>query len=207
MTIKSIIRKAVKRLELEGKLLTPDSYTEAFCKEAKKAGMMVEDCHHRDKLTKSLGKEFQKELSHYQVNTLQELARFLISQLNRTNPTTAADVIESQNLLLKRVFQVMEVLHNKEVTLLAQKSLDLIAHTPSATQLDNFRQLWINFLTTYDDTFLQKLKPFGDIDTKDLKTSIFNLNIAKKHLTFSLLKFNSGIQESLTITMEHDHFC
>ena len=42
MTIQSIIKNAVKRLEIEGKLLTPDSYQEAFCKEANKAGMIVE---------------------------------------------------------------------------------------------------------------------------------------------------------------------
>jgi len=181
MTIKSIIRKAVKRLELEGKLLTPDFYAEAFCKEAKKAGMLVDDCHHTQKLTKSLGKDFQKDLANYQVSTLQELTRFLISQLNRTNPTVASDVIEAQGLLFKRVFQTIEVLHNKEASLLAQKSLDMIAHTPSATQLDNFRQSWVNFLTTYDDTFLQTLKQFGDIDTKDLKTSIFNLHLEGNH--------------------------
>jgi len=39
MTIQGIIKKATKRLELEGKLLTPDFYAEAFCKEAKKAGI------------------------------------------------------------------------------------------------------------------------------------------------------------------------
>ena len=177
MTIKSIIRKAVKRLELEGKLLTPDFYAEAFCKEAKKAGMLLDDCHHTAKLTKSLSRDFQKDLANYQVNTLQELSRFLISQLNRTNPSVASDVIEAQGLLLKRVFQTVELLHNKEASLLAQKSIGMIAHTPNATQLDTFRQSWVNFLTTYDDTFLQTLKQFGDIDTKDLKTSIFNLNI------------------------------
>ena len=36
MTIQTIIKKAIKRLELEGKLLTPDFYAEAFCNEAKK---------------------------------------------------------------------------------------------------------------------------------------------------------------------------
>ena len=30
MTIQTIINKAVKRLKLEGKLLTPDFYAEAF---------------------------------------------------------------------------------------------------------------------------------------------------------------------------------
>jgi len=58
MTVQTIIKKAVKRLELEGKLLTPDFYNEAFCKEATKAGMVVEDCNHIQKFSKTLNKDF-----------------------------------------------------------------------------------------------------------------------------------------------------
>ena len=45
MTVQNIIKKATKRLELEGKLLTPDFYAEAFCKEALKAGVQSDDCN------------------------------------------------------------------------------------------------------------------------------------------------------------------
>ena len=60
MTIQTIIKKAVKRLELEGKLLTPDFYAEAFCKESVKAGINTEDCSHVKKFKLTLNKEFQK---------------------------------------------------------------------------------------------------------------------------------------------------
>ena len=43
---------------------------------------------------------------------------------------------------------------------------------PSVAQLNQFKQLWINFLTTYDDTFLQNLSTFGTVDTKNLQQSI-----------------------------------
>jgi len=89
MTIKVIINNAVKRLKLEGKLLTPDFYAEAFCKEAKKAGMNVTDCNHLDKYTKSLNPEFQKDLKNYNIKTQNEFVRFIVSKLNRTNPTHA----------------------------------------------------------------------------------------------------------------------
>ena len=56
MNIQAIIKKAVKRLELEGKLLTPDFYAEAFCKEAAKAGFATEDCSKLDKFSASLNK-------------------------------------------------------------------------------------------------------------------------------------------------------
>jgi len=178
MTIQSIIKKSIKRLELEGKLLTPDFYAEAFCKEAKKAGMHVEDCGHVGKFTKTLNKEFQKDLVNYRIKTMSELSRFLISKLNRTNSSQCASNLESQIHFSKRVLQVVEVLHNKEASELAKKSLELLDSSATAPQLDQFRQLWINFISTYDDTFLQTLKSCGDIDSLDLSKTVLNLNLA-----------------------------
>ncbi|QOY52550.1 GGDEF domain-containing protein [Candidatus Sulfurimonas baltica] len=177
MTIQGIIKKAVQRLELEGKLLTPDFYAEAFCTELSKAGMNIEDCSHVEKFKDTLNKEFQKEITQYRVKTMSELARFLISKLNRTNSSHCANLLESETIFIKRVLQVVEVLHNKEASDLARKSIDLLNNEASATQIDQFRQLWVNFITTYDDTFLEKLKSLGQIDNTDLKKSIESLNI------------------------------
>jgi diguanylate cyclase (GGDEF)-like protein len=183
--MQSIIKKAVKRLELEGKLLTPDFYAEAFCKEVTKANMHVEDCSHLEKFTSGLNKDLQKDLKNYRIQTMNELVRFLISKLNRTNSTLCSETLEAQTLLLKRVFQVVSVLHNKEASELASKSLDLISNSPSAAQIDQFRQLWVNFITTYDDTFLESLKTLGDIDSDDLKSSIENLHLHTKNVALA----------------------
>jgi diguanylate cyclase (GGDEF)-like protein len=177
MTVQSIIKKAIKRLEVEGKILTPDFYTEAFCKEAKIAGMVSEDCSHVEKHIKTINKDFQKELRNYRIKTLSELSRFLVSKLNRTNSTQCSEILESQIIFTKRVLQVVEVLHNEEATLLAKKSIELIESRANASQIDQFRQLWINFITTYDDTFLSKLKSLGKVDTTNLRKTIENLNI------------------------------
>ncbi|MCW8895922.1 MAG: diguanylate cyclase [Sulfurimonas sp.] len=177
MTIQTIIKKAVKRLELEGKLLTPDFYAEAFCIESAKAGFTTEDCSHVKNLTNTLNKEFQKELTQYHIKTVTQLTRFLISKLNRTNSSHSAELLESQTVFTKRVLQVVEVLHNKEATQLAIKSLDLLNRDASAAEINQYRQLWVNFITTYDDTFLEKLKALGDIDKTNLKKSIENLKI------------------------------
>jgi diguanylate cyclase len=176
MTIQSIIKKAIKRLELEGKLLTPDFYAEAFCKEAQKAGMQSEDCNQVDKFTKTLNKDIQKELSKYRIKTMGELARFLISKLNRTNPTICSELLESQSALTKRILQVVEVLHNAEATELAKQSIKLLGSNPNTSELEQFRQYWINFITTYDDTFLNKLRTFGTVDSNNLRKTIDSLN-------------------------------
>lgn len=177
VTVKAIINNAIKRLENEGKLLTPDAYMDAFCKESTKAGVRVEDCMLVENLKNTLNREFQKELEKYSIRTISELARFLISKLNRTNPTHCSTLLESQTVFTKRVLQVVEILHNKEAEQLARKSIDLLSREASATEIDQYRQLWVNFITTYDDSFLQKLKTLGDIDSKDLKNSVLNLKL------------------------------
>jgi len=179
MTIQAIISNAVKRLKREDKLLTPDFYAEAFCKEAAKAGMKIEDCNHIEKFSKTLNKEFQKDLTNYRIKTMGEFVRFLISKLNRTNSSQCSEMLEAHTLLTKRILQVVEVLHNHEATQLAQKSIELLDSPARVEQIDQFRQRWVNFITTYDDTFLQTLTTLGKVDTTDLKKSITNLAISK----------------------------
>ncbi|MDQ1264415.1 MAG: hypothetical protein QG559_1416 [Campylobacterota bacterium] len=177
MTIQAIIKQAIKRLEVEGKLLMPDFYAEAFCKEAQKAGVTTPDCTHLEKLTATLNKEFQDELKKYHIKSISELSRFLISKLNRTNPSHCANMLELHIGFTKRVLQVVELLHNKEASELAKKSIELLSRDASAIEVEQFRQLWVNFVTTYDDTFLQKLKMLGEIDDSDLRKSVENLSL------------------------------
>lgn len=191
MTIQTIINNAVKRLQEEGKLLTPDFYAEAFCQEATKAKMNVEDCSHLNKYKDMLNKDLQKDLKNYRLNTTHEFIRFLISKINRANQSLCADTLESQIHLTKRILQVVEVLHNKEATELAKNTIDLLENAPKPEQLDNFRQRWVNFLTTYDDTFLHKIKYFGELDTKDLKKTIEGL----KEIEHSLENSNCDLDQ------------
>ncbi|MBD3797339.1 MAG: diguanylate cyclase [Campylobacterales bacterium] len=175
MTIQNIINNAVQRLKDEGKLLTPDFYAEAFCKEAAKAKMNVEDCNHLEKYKDMLSKDLQKDLKNYRINTMHEFVRFVISKVNRSNSSLCSETLEAQTHLTKRVLQVVEVLHNKEASDLARQTIDLLSNAPKPQQLDNFRQAWMNFITTYDDTFLHKLKSLGDLDSKDLRKTIEGL--------------------------------
>ena len=202
MTIQAIIKQAVKRLEREGKLLTPDFYAEAFCKEATLAGMATEDCNHVDKLSKTLNKDFQKELQQYRIKTMHEFVRFLISKLNRTNKTECTEILDAQSVLTKRVLQVIGVLHNKEASELAEKSIELLNGPASAAEIDGFRQQWVNFITTYNDSFLQKLKSLGEVDSSDLRKTIENLTIAvegngTKSSNIDLAKISSLLVSSL----------
>ena len=194
MTINGIIKKTVERLRMEGKLLTPDFYAEAFCKEAKIAGMLIEDCNHVDKYANTLNKEFQIELKQYNLKTTQELIRYLISKLNRTNPSNCATMLIENQLLMKRVLESIELLHNKEAADLAKKTIDLIGiANASKEQYEQYRQTWVNFITTYDDTFLNHLRPIGEVHAKDLKLTIQNLRTQKNVSTESDLRHIAAV--------------
>ncbi len=191
MTINAIIKQAIQRLKAENKLLTPDVYLEAFCKEAKKAGIIIDDCNQVDKYAKTLNKNYQEELKQYHLRSEQELIRYLISKLNRLNPSNCTTMLESTNLLVLRILDVVEVLHNKEISKLAKQTKELFKRPNiSKEQFNTFRQYWINFLTIYDDTFLQKLRPITKIIKSDLSQMINNIQLdkfAKKEIDFKAI--------------------
>jgi hypothetical protein len=161
--IQSIIKKAIKRLEAEGKPLTPEYYSEAFCKEASIAGRTTQDCNHLEKYQATLNEDLKKELSTYRVTSIAELTRFLISKLNRTSSSHCSNLLESLSKLTKRLLQAVDVLHNEEASQLAVKSIELLNSEATPKQIDSIRKDWTNFITNYDDTFLKIL---GEMDTK-----------------------------------------
>ena len=150
MTINTIINNTIKRLKAEGKSLTPDSYAEAFCKEAKKAKMHFEDCNHIDTSIKMLNKDLQNELKSYHVKTIKEFIRFVTTKLNRTNATQCTKILESQMLLTKRILQVAASLNNTELASLSKTTMEIMEATYNPKELDRLRQEWVSFLTTYD---------------------------------------------------------
>ncbi len=175
MSVHDIIKRAIERLQREGKLLTPEFYAEAFCVEAKQAGILIDDCNQVDRYTATLDKAYQKEIKQYRVKTTQELVRFLISKINRSNPTECSELLDASQKLLKRVLQSVEVLHNAEATTLAQKTLMALQVQNNPKELENLSKKWMDFLTLYDASFLNKLSDYGTVDRDDLKKTIASL--------------------------------
>ncbi|MDD2265324.1 GGDEF domain-containing protein [Sulfuricurvum sp.] len=177
MTINQIVRNTVDRLKAEGKVWTPDVYTETFCAEAKKAGFSVEDCSGIDRYVSLLDKKTAEEIKQYRVRTTAELIRFLISKLSRLNPSEASILVELLSSLAKKMAQSIDALHNPDASALAKKTIAILETQGGATQIDLLKQAWSNFLTIYDDTFLMRLATFGPVDTANLRKTIEGLNL------------------------------
>lgn len=196
MTIQDIIKKAVKRLENEGKLLTPDFYLEAFCKEASLAGVKSEDCSHLQKFTQTLNKEFQSELKNYRITNMAELSRFLISKLNRTNPSHCSNLLDTQMALNKEILEAVQKLHNVQAYELAKRGFSLLDSSPSIIELEQYKTLWANFISSYDNSFLEYLREHGAVvDYADLKKSIASIKgcVIDKELGSQTLKHISSM--------------
>ncbi|MDD2780830.1 GGDEF domain-containing protein [Sulfuricurvum sp.] len=184
MTINQIVRNTVERLKAEGKVWTPDAYSETFCAEAKKAGFVVEDCSGIDRYLSLLDKKTAEEIKLYRVRTTAELIRFLISKLSRMNPNEASILVELLSSLAKQMALSIDALHNPEASALAKKTVTILETQGGATQIDLLKQAWINFLSLYDDSFFMKLIPFGSVDATNLRRTIENL------------KFHEGVPET-----------
>lgn len=177
MTINQIVRNTVERLKTEGKVWTPDIYAETFCAEAKKAGVVVEDCSGIERYIPLFDKKTADEVKQYRVKTTAELIRFLISKLSRLNPSEASALVELLSSLAKKMAQSIDLLHNPEASALAKKTLSVLDAQGGTVQIDLLKQAWSNFLSIYDDTFLMQLAPFGKVDTGNLKKTIEGLRV------------------------------
>lgn len=179
MTINQIVRNTVERLKNEGKVWTPDVYTETFCAEAKKAGFAVEDCSGIDRYSSLFDKKTTEEIKQYRVRTTAELIRFLISKLSRMNPNEATVLVELLSALAKKMAQSIDVLHNPDASALAKKTITILESQGGSTQIELLKQAWANFLSVYDDSFLMKLAHFGSVDSANLRSTIESLNLHK----------------------------
>lgn len=178
MTINQIVRNTVEKLKADGKVWTPDIYAETFCSEAKKAGVVVEDCGGVDRYMPLLDKKMLDEVKLYRVRTTAELIRFLISKLSRLNPSVASELVELLSALAKKMAQSIDVLHNPEASALAKKTISILEMQGGATQIELLKQAWSNFLSIYDDTFLMKLSAYTEVDLNNLKKTIDGLNVS-----------------------------
>ena len=170
MTINQISKKSLAHFKSRGYIFTPDEYKEVFCKEAKKANIIFEDCNKVSKLLQKLDKRYQKILASYKIGSVYELAIFLINNLNRENIDKEKEFTNELLIYTKRVLQVIDMFPTK-AKYIASKHLDFIKPYMNSDDLAKLRSEWVDFMTTYDDTKLKNYKKkcgITDIDVVDI---------------------------------------
>ena len=188
MTIKEISKKTLLKFKSKDYIFTPKEYFEEFCKNAKQANVIVDDCAELPKLVKKLDKKYQKLIQNYKINSTYDLAFFLIQHLNRENISQDKEILASTMSYLKRVLQVVEMLPILESQKIASKQLDYLKPSLTNDEIELLRKEWLDFMTNYDDTIIKKLQQITKSSEKDIfKLAEKVIEISREEPDFSNL--------------------
>ena len=164
-----IVKRVISELTKENIEITPENYKKRYCKIAKENGVYSEDCEELEKYTTKLSPYLQEELKKRNVKSINDFILFITSNLNRLS---AGDT-NKQNLvmitLVKRLLQTITFLHDKEATKLANISLDRIEYLADLNSFEIIKDKWFDFMTSYDDSYLEKLKVNCSITSTNLE--------------------------------------
>lgn len=177
--INEVIKETIKEANSKKLVLTPENYQMIFCEIAKKRGITVEECKKLEKYISKLEFGYQAEAKKLNVNSMDQLFAFMNSRLNRASLNDNAKLLQTFVLLSKRILQVISVLHNKEARNIANISLQTIDSKISVENIELIKDKWFNFLSNYDDDFLDRLSLYGIKKTDSLET-IINVLLKEK---------------------------
>ncbi len=175
MTIQDIIKRALQEVKARGENLTPDLYADLFCKEAKRANVIVEDCRRVEKFLKRVPPEIAKDLKKRNVSTVDQLVQYLASELSRRNNAVDSELVEAYVMLAKRLLQAITLLHDKEAAALAEEDRRRVDATFDRSKVDALRERWNRFIMEYSDAFLDRLDPYCRVDKSDLESMVDDL--------------------------------
>ncbi len=171
-TINEIIKESIETLRSEGLNLTPDNYSKIFCGVAKKRGVIIEDCQKIDKYSKKLDEKNRADINKFKVSTVDEFISYLVAKVNRANENDATKIINALVLLSKRVLQAVTLLHDKNATELANSTLARLDFSQNLKSLEMMKDKWFDFITNYDDSFLNELDRYGKVNKEDLSLMV-----------------------------------
>lgn len=129
MRLEHIAARAIKFLKEQDKEITPEEFQKAFCREMKKEGYYHEECDRLPRFIARLDDGYQKLIRNYAPKNINELVQFLISQVNRLNPSEANEYLTAQYVLTLKILKALKRVRHKEMAKLASSTLDKIENT------------------------------------------------------------------------------
>ncbi len=167
MTVKDIAKKALLYFKKDNYIFTPKEYEDVFCKYAKEAGVIIEDCNKIAKFISKLDNKYQIIAKNYNIKNLDELIVFLINYLNRQNPDKEKTNLNQLFLYAKRVLDVIAVLPIITSQKIAIKHLDFLKPYMEDKEWERLRSEWIEFLDNFDDSIVIKGAKIAQISSRD----------------------------------------
>ncbi|NWF65925.1 MAG: diguanylate cyclase [Campylobacterales bacterium] len=175
MSVKEIVKASFLKAQQDGLQLTPDVYKTIFCEQAKKRGYNISDCNLVDKYLNKMSEEQKKELKNLNVKNLDELFMYLISRLNRATNSKDENLTQAFIVLIKKLLEVISILHNKSAKDLVIESENRLKNSYDLNTLDVIKKRWSDFVSNYNDSFLNPLIKKPTQNKNDLKSLIDDL--------------------------------
>ena len=210
MTINEIVKETITTLTKKRAMMTPENYAETFCAIAKEKGVLVEDCKSVSRFIEKLNPVLQNDLKKYTVNTPDELITFLVASLNRLMGQSEGKQSRILILLVKRLLQSISMLHNKDAKELATISLERIESLADQNTFTLIKDKWFDFLTSYEDKHMKKLKSYYDVKSDDFSEIIDELVILSQQKEQSAILeplvtlFVTSMTPSIASSMDDD---
>lgn len=186
MTVNELAKLTIVEVSKRNLLLTPENYNDVFNELAKKHGLVSHEMNKVDTYINRLNPNLQKELKDKHVKSIEEVLSFAIAKSNFYDTKYAGDSKKEQaqnklnqtNLLLeKHLLRVIDSFKYKKTSDLVAKSLERL-NNPNLINLDEVKNLWMDFLATYDENLFFKLKAVGINTNLDLESLIEEVYLA-----------------------------
>lgn len=175
MGLEQIAARAIKALKAGHRELTPEEFLSAFCKELKKDGLSHHDCDKLQRFISRLDEGYQKLIKGYNPKTVDELLIFLVSQINRLNPSEAAEYSSTLFILLSKTLKTVKELRHKEASKLASQTLDILENTKSTDNLLNLSKEWDSLGANYKPNEFKPLDSYCVVKSHFLDDSVREL--------------------------------
>ncbi len=163
-SLKGVVRKTLLRLQKSGQIATPRAYAEAFCIEAKSAGLAVEDCQWQVRWIQKFDPKTKNQIQNHLIKTPDEFITLLAGILARMGSANDKESPLAQKELLKILLHLH--VFTPEVSELAHETLLKLEALSDPKVLAPLKDRWNNALksrTEQGDTnndFAKILDPF-----------------------------------------------
>jgi len=206
--LEQIVARAIKSLKEEHKEITPNEFQRAFCKEMKKEGLSHEECDKLQKFITRLDEGYQKLIKGYSPKTLDELIQFLISQVNRLNPSEANEYLSAQYILIQKILKATKQLRHKDAAKLASMTLDKIENTKNSELLLSLSKEWDSMAANYKPNEFARLEQFTPVKSYFLDEVSAELKLAFEKTTHNsddlAILILEGLKPSFTKEMQKE---
>lgn len=213
MTIKEIIKKTLQKMNEDGVLITPLAYKAYFCKEAKSAGLLIDDCLELEKYASKMGETLQKQFKKYYAKNLDDLIVFLTSNLNRAQLGDAEYLNNALYSFLNTTLDTVSMLGSKaakDISLDSKNKLKTFYDQKSIEFLrDRFVEFNKSFVSPIDERWSEHIIRYSDMGDFSAKAyDIFEKNseelkVFRKH---SIEIAKPSIAKDLSVKFELDEF-